>query len=282
MSSGPIQQRYRALLRLAMHPPGSPLATSGAVQHPPRGPGRQNGTQVRSSPSCGARPDIVRQNPMASARRPTPPWPAWNAPPAGPVSSIPNGRRCRLAQSPPPVVLRRDEQVAPDGPAEVDAVHPGVAEQDDVDEVADGPHRFPGQLRVVGCRPPFRGERPSGGEHARHRLVQSYQQLGGGEVGVLADLQGGQLGEPQLARLLGQSGRDPELPAQLPWGRPASTPSRAGARACPGRSTRRSPSDAASPAGTTCRPRRAGVRTPPRPGSWRRRCPGAGSRRRRR
>ena len=60
---------------------------------------RQKTTGVASSPVACARPDRVRQNSTASIRRCSPPVPAANVPPAGPVSSRTNGRPCRGAQS---------------------------------------------------------------------------------------------------------------------------------------------------------------------------------------
>src|SRR5882757_1347709 len=54
LSSRPIQQRYRPLLRLAMHPTGSPLATSGIAQDPPRRRGGSPWANCRSSPAVVA------------------------------------------------------------------------------------------------------------------------------------------------------------------------------------------------------------------------------------
>ena len=169
----------------------------------------RTGPGSRSGPSPAARPDRMRQNSTASTRRPTPPWPAWNIPPAGPVSSSANGPPWRArpvgddVRDEASVVLRRQHRLPSDRAADVDAVHPGVAGVDDVEEVAEGPHPLSRQLRVVRGRAVLRAQRPPRRETARDRLVQRRPQLGGGEVGVLADLQGGQLGEPQFARTPG-------------------------------------------------------------------------------
>ena len=94
------------------------------------------------------RPDTMRQNSMASsvsARRPRRRPPDDQKPPAGPVRVRWYGRPWRAPTRPrrrrrcTPSCSAVSDQVGAGGPGEVDPVHPRVAGEDGVDQVADRP-----------------------------------------------------------------------------------------------------------------------------------------------